>query len=542
MPRAPRDALVVDTLSLRLPDGRPLLEVPRFAVGQERVGLIGPNGSGKSTFLRLVTGALTPAGGRVRRPARIGHVRQRTVATPGATVATVLGLAEQLAALARADAGLATDADLRVIGEDWNARERATEVLGMVGLAHLPFDRPVEAVSGGEATRLAIAAELCANPELLLLDEPTNDLDRESRLAVAQLVQRWTRGLIVATHDRALLAHVDRIVAIEDRTFKSYGGGWAMYQAQRDMERAAALRDAEHADAEAKRARRHAEEVRERQARREASGRRSRETGSQPKLVLNAKRERSEGTSGRLRDTTARLVAAADALRRETARRAAFHEGIAVTLPPCGLAQGTRVVALMDVVAGPAAEAPLLSDVMLEVRGPERVALVGRNGVGKSTLLQVIAGTREPLAGTVHRGVPRHRIAFLDQHATLLGTDGSVWDALAAHHPTLDLTAARGALARFQFRGDAALQPVASLSGGERIRAALACVMAGPEVPQCLLLDEPSNHLDLEHLQGLEAALRSYDGAIVIASHDDALLDAIGVTRRVEVEQWRVGP
>jgi ATPase subunit of ABC transporter with duplicated ATPase domains len=282
--------------------------------------------------------------------------------------------------------------------------------------------------------------------------------------------------------------------------------------------------------------------VRERQTRREASGRRSRDTGSQPKLVLNAKRERSEGTSGRLRDATTRRIAAADARRRETARRAAVHEGIALTLPPCGLAQGTRVVALVDVLAGPSADTPLLAHVALEVRGPERVALVGRNGAGKSTLLQVMAGTRPPLAGTVHRGVPRHRIAALDQHATLLGTDGRVWDVMASRHPTLDLSAARGALARFHFRGDAALQSVTSLSGGERIRAALACVMAGPEVPQCLLLDEPSNHLDLEHLQGLEAALRSYDGAIVIASHDDALLDAIGVTRRVQVEQWRAGP
>jgi ATPase subunit of ABC transporter with duplicated ATPase domains len=539
MSSAARPTLLIDGVSLALPDGRPLLAIPRLAVGNERVGLIGPNGSGKSTLLRLIVGDIVPADGHVARPARVAFARQRAVAALGATVAHGLGLADVLAALARADAGLATTPDLATIGDAWDAPERALAVLDSVGLGHLPLTRAITDISGGEATRLAIAAQMITEPDLLLLDEPTNDLDQPSRRVVESLIGRWTRGLIVATHDRALLQRVDRIVAIERGALRTYGGGWELYHEQREVERAAALRAAANAEAEAQRARRHAQDVRERQARRDAAGRRTRDTGSQPKLVLNAKRERSEGTSGRLNDATARLVSAAEARRREAAVLAQSHEGMTVTLPSCGLAAGTVVIALQDVTAGPTPDVPLLRGVSLTVRGPERVALVGPTGVGKSTLLRLIAGYSTPLSGTVSRGVPLRRVAFLDQHATLLDVGETVLDAFVAQHPQCDINAARAALARFHFRADAALQPVKSLSGGERIRAALACVMAGDDVPQCLVLDEPSNHLDLDHLEGLEAALRAYDGALVVASHDEALLEAIGVTRYEEVGRWR---
>jgi ATPase subunit of ABC transporter with duplicated ATPase domains len=508
-------------------------------MSNERVGLIGANGSGKSTFLRVVAGDLVPASGHVSRPARVGYAPQRAISALGGTVAHGLGVAPIIEALVRADAAIASASDLLTIGDAWDTRERATTALARLGLGHLPLERPIQDVSGGEATRLAIAAQLLAAPDLLLLDEPTNDLDSESRAAVETLVASWPRGLIVVSHDRALLQRVDRIIAIERGTLRSYGGGWDFYREQREIERAAAFREAANAEAGAARARQHAQEVRERQARREAAGRRTRETGSQPKLVLNAKRERSEGTTARLNDTAARLVSAAETRRRDAAILASTHKGIAVTLPSSGLPAGTTVISLDNVAVGPAPGISLLSGVTLAVRGAERVALLGPNGAGKSTLLRLIAGHLAPLGGSIRRGVPTNRIAFLDQHATLLDVGTTVLDAFTTHHPTSSVTQVRSALARFHFRADAALQPVASLSGGERIRAALACVMAGPNVPKCLVLDEPSNHLDLEQLEGLEAALRTYDGAIIVASHDEALLDAIGVSRREDVMRWR---
>lgn len=510
-------SLALDDVRFDLPDGRVLLRVPRLGVDRERVGLIGPNGSGKSTLLRLLAGELAPHAGHVVRPSLVVLARPTVPHPVGTTVGDALG-------------GVGSPA----------AQHAAHRALTALALSHLPLDRPVHDLSGGERVRLSIAAGVSAQPELLLLDEPTNDLDAAGRRAVRALVARWRHGLVIASHDRALLRGVDRIVAIERGVLREYGGGWDEYAAQRAREDEAAEREHGNAAAAAARAKRKAQDVHERQARRDAAGRRSRDTGSQPRLVLNARREQSQATGARLGEMADRAVDDAQARLRAAAQRRLERTALEVEIPASGLAAGTVVVSLDAVSVGPRPHLPLLRDVHLTVRGPERIALTGPNGSGKTTLLHLVAGHLSPQAGAVRRGVPVGRVAFLDQHARLLDAGGTVLDAFAGLHPQLAPEGARAALARFHFRATEALKPVASLSGGERMRAALACVLAGAVVPQLLVLDEPNNHLDLEHLAGLEAALRSYDGAILVSSHDEAFLEAIGVERTESVSRWRL--
>jgi ATPase subunit of ABC transporter with duplicated ATPase domains len=301
----------------------------------------------------------------------------------------------------------------------------------------------------------------------------------------------------------------------------------------------------ESAEAARVRARREAQEVREQQARRDAAGRRSRDTGSQPSLVLNARRERSEGTGARLASAAARQQAEA-AARVQTARaRLAVREPLTVRLPPSALPAGTVVLSAHEMAVDAAPGVPLLEGVTFDLRGAARLALTGGNGAGKSTLLRVLAGYHPIREGRLYRGVPVHQLAWLDQHALLLGGGDTVLAAYRRRHPWHDLATGRGVLAAFGFRGAAAEQSLASLSGGERVRAALACLL-GPSgtdaAPRGLLLDEPTNHLDLESLEVLEVALRSWDGALVVVSHDEAFLEAIGVTTRLPVVHWRTSP
>jgi ATPase subunit of ABC transporter with duplicated ATPase domains len=317
-----------------------------------------------------------------------------------------------------------------------------------------------------------------------------------------------------------------------------------VYRAQWESEQAAASREQESAAAALKRTRRHLRDVQERKQRADARGRRERETGSQPPLVLNAARERSEGTGGRLLETAARLADTAEQRLRAARARVDARAALRADLPPSGLAAGTTVVALSDVAIGPpGASAPLLEHVTFDVVGAERVRIVGPNGAGKSTLLTLLAGQHEALAGRVHRGVSLDRVAFLDQGTTLLGSAPTLEEALLARHHTLSRNAVRAALARFEFRADAAERPVSALSGGERMRAALASVFAnasaGHTPPQLLILDEPTNHLDLESIEALESALRSFDGALVVVSHDDVFAARIGLARTLDVRPWR---
>lgn len=534
--------LAIRELTVRLPDGQLLLHNVSLSLGAERVGLVGPNGSGKSTLLRLLAGQVLQTGALVQRRGTLAWLDQHRLPTPGYTVAHRLGVADVYAALTRCERGTARPDDLITIGDDWHLPERVQLVLAPLGLAYLSLDRADDTLSGGERSRLALAAQLLAKPDLLLLDEPTNDLDAAGRAAVIATLQQWSGGVLVASHDRALLDTMYRIVAIEQHSLRAYGGGYTAYMAQRDAERERAVSAMDQADAALARARQQTQVVRERQAHRDAKGRRDRSTGSQPKTVLNGMRERSQATGARIRETTARAHAEATEQLRVARAEVEQRTPFTPVVPTSNLAAGTRVVSLEQVCIAVAAHAPLLTDVTFTVRGPARVALGGPNGCGKSTLLKAIVGTHRIAAGTLTHGIAGEALVYLDQHALLLDAEGSVLDAYMARHPKASMMAVRQQLAHFGFRADVAHRPVRALSGGERVRAALACVLGvvpGRPMPQCLVLDEPTNHLDLDSQNTLERALQQWDGALLVVSHDRPFLDAIGVTTHYDVTQWR---
>ncbi|HET7551734.1 MAG TPA: ABC-F family ATP-binding cassette domain-containing protein [Gemmatimonadaceae bacterium] len=527
--------IVAERLSYALPDGRALFQELNLSFGRQRTGLVGPNGSGKSTLVRLLAGELTPSSGTVHRAAAVAVLPQDFRPPPDAPLAAVLGVDEQLAALRRMEAGEATLADLELVGDDWDLRERAATVLARFGLVHLSLDRPVGTVSGGEATRVALAGLALGRPDFLLLDEPTNHLDAGSREALYAFVEGWTGGLLCVSHDRALLRRMDRIVELSSLGVRVYGGDYDAYRERRELDDAAASRELDSARAALRLAEREARELRERQARREARGRRERATANMPKILLNSRKARSQATSARVgavieREVEERRERAAAARQRVEERERPRFE-----LPSTGLPAGRTVLALQDVtVRFPGADRPVLDGVSLTIVGPERVAVVGPNGSGKTTLLRVATGRLAPDSGTVRRPSDGET-AWLDQEGVALDPALSVLENFRIFHPRMDATAVRYALALFRFSHEAALQTVGTLSGGQRLRASLACVLGGERPPSLLVLDEPTNHLDLDALEALESALRDYDGALLVVSHDAAFLEAIGVGPRVEL-------
>lgn len=544
--------LAATAVSCLRADGTPLLADVHFALDSERVGLVGPNGSGKSTLLAVLSGAREPDAGQVTRRGRVAVLSQLATPLPtaafgtlctGDTVAQRLGKADVLAALARCAAGEGSAEDVQHIGAEWDLAERLESLLHTFDLGHIRLDRLWSSLSGGEATRMRLAALLLDAPDVLVLDEPTNDLDAAHREAVYLLVRTWPRALVVATHDRQLLDHVDRIEAVEQGTLRRYGGNYAHYRAERALQREAVEREFSSARAAREKVQRAQQAAKERQDRRDAAGRRARARGGQAKILLGMQAERSEGTGARLRGIRQRENDEASARVHEA--QAQLEDAVPLAFPviSSGLAAGTLVFAMYDATlcVGEPAEA-LVSALTFELRGPERVAVLGPNGSGKSTLLRVLAGERAPTqAARVHRGVPVEEVVYLDQQVTVLSRHGSLLQAM--QHMALkrgggmvpEESELRGALARFGFRRDMAFRAADALSGGERMRAALACVLGVPGVPapRLLLLDEPSNHLDLDSLEALESVLRQFDGALVVASHDEQFLENIAVQRRV---------
>ncbi|SFS45065.1 ABC-F family ATP-binding cassette domain-containing protein [Brevundimonas viscosa] len=520
----------LDRVAARTPDGRTLFADLSLAFGRERTGLVGRNGTGKTTLLRLIAGPGHPAEGVVARAGTVAWLEQRREPGSGETVAAALGVAGPLAAIERVLAGQGSEQDLAEA--DWTLETRIQTALADVGLEELQPGRHVATLSGGEQTRLRLAALLLDPPDLLLLDEPTNHMDGDGRARVAEVLGRWPGGVVVASHDRALLRRMDRIVELSGLGAATYGGGYDLYAQRKAAERAAAERSLETAEREVERAGREAQRAVERKARRDRAGRAFATKRSEPKILLGAMKERAEN-SGAREDRLAQRRAEAVALELAEARdRVEQARTLDIPLPPTGLAAGRTVLAVEEAVWTTPQGRRILGPLSLRLTGPERVALVGPNGAGKSTLLKLMAGALHPTQGRVERPAAS---ALLDQEAALLRPGETLMDGYRRLNPEATPNEAHAALARFLFRNAAAQRMVGTLSGGERLRAALACVMTGRRPPQLLILDEPSNHLDLDSVAAVEAALRAWDGALVVVSHDADFLEAIGADRRIEL-------
>jgi ATPase subunit of ABC transporter with duplicated ATPase domains len=517
-------------LGFRTPDGRALFENIDLALGSERTGLVGRNGAGKTTLLKLIAGELAPSEGAVARSGRLGVLAQNLQPPPDAAVADLLGVAADLARLARIAAGEGDEDDLAEA--DWTLEARLEQALAEVGLPGLGLARPAASLSGGEATRVSLARLLVAAPDLILLDEPTNNLDAGARALVAEILRGWRGGAVVVSHDRALLREMDRIVELSSLGARVYGGGYNLYAERRAEERASAVRELDAAERRARQVDREVQAAYERKDRRDAMGRRFAAKGSEPRLMLGAAAERAENSAGRASQLAERQRAEAAEALAQARGKVERLKPIAVDLPSSGLAAGKRVLAFDEVSFAWPGAAPLLTGLSFDMVGPRRLAVTGRNGAGKTTLIKLAVGDLAPTSGTVARGVGT---ALLDQRTAILDEAGTVLDSFRQLNPADSENACRAALARLLFRNDAALKPVGQLSGGERLRAALACVLGGSSPPGLLILDEPTNHLDLDSIAAIEAGLAGYDGALLVVSHDRDFLENIGVEGEIEL-------
>jgi ATPase subunit of ABC transporter with duplicated ATPase domains len=494
------------------------------------LALVGDNGSGKTTLVRLLAGELSPTRGTVTCAGRLALLRQQGIA-PTASIADGLGCGDTLGALGRLLAGDGTADDAERVGDRWGLLDDAERALGELGVAWLAgkLDRPLASLSGGEQVRVRLAGLSLQAADLWILDEPSNHLDRAGRDALLDALTTAPPTLIV-THDDELLERVDTLLELRGGQLHTTRGGLQGFISTRALETAAAERALHDARKEATLAARRAQERREKQDQRDAAGRRRRKAGGVPKIVLNGMKEQAGQTRARTKKLDDDRAAAAKARLEAAHERVSAQIDLSAVIEGAQVPSGKTVAEAIDLCWRPAPDAPpVLDGVSLTLQGAARIALLGGNGSGKSTLLSLLRGARSPASGTLTIGVPR--VAFLDQHLPLPAAGGTVLDNLRAAAPTLPMGAARERLAAFLFWGESVHQDAAVLSGGERLRLSLCCAVAEDErgPPQLLLLDEPTNHLDRRAREGLAAMLRTWPGALVVASHDHRWLQTLAL-------------
>ncbi|WP_442941874.1 ATP-binding cassette domain-containing protein [Nocardia sp. NBC_00416] len=492
-------------------------------LGPGHIGLVGANGAGKSTLLRLIAGDLTPARGSITVTGELGYLRQDLGLAVGRRVDDVLGIAEVRAAVHRIETGTAAASDFEVVGVQWDVEERAVALLGRLGLGYLTrsveqLDRRLDTLSGGETVLLGLIAQLLAEPDVLLLDEPTNNLDRAARTRLYEVVAQFAGTVVVVSHDRELLDRVGGVAELRGGAVRMFGGNYGDYQQIIEQEQEAARAAIRDARSDVRKQSRELVQARIKLDRRQRYGQKMFENKREPKIIMGQRKRAAEVSAGKLRnnhldkvdDAKERLEQAEEMLRDD--------REIRVDLPGTRIYAGQGVIALHDAEL---ANGPVVS---LAIHGPERLAITGCNGAGKTTLLRRIIS--EP---------PRVPWRLLPQRLDIFDESRTVYENVAAGAPHAAPERIRAQLARFLFRGAAADIPAAALSGGERLRAALAMLLLAEPAPGLLILDEPTNNLDLVSLGHLTQALAAFRGALVVVSHDQRFLGDIGVTRQLEL-------
>ncbi|GAA3777231.1 ABC-F family ATP-binding cassette domain-containing protein [Streptomyces chiangmaiensis] len=517
-------SLTCTSLSFSWPDGTSVFDDLQVAFGSGRTGLVGVNGSGKSTLLKLIAGELVPSSGTVRVTGEVGLLPQNITLDTSLRVDEALGIAATRRALHAIEAGDASEQHFTAIGDDWDVEERAEAMLGELGLGHIGLDRTIGEVSGGESVLLRLAALLLRRPDVLLLDEPTNNLDLYARRRLYAAVEAWPGAMVVVSHDRELLDLVDQIADLRSGEVTWFGGNFSAYEEALAVEQEAAERTVRAAEADFRRQKRELTDAQVKLARRKRYGQKMWDQKREPKIVMGARKRAAQESAGKHRIMHEERLAEARERLDEAVEAVRDDDEIRIDLPYTAVPPGRSVLTLRDL------ELPYGARVegTFELRGPERIALVGRNGAGKTTLLRTIAGELEPLAGEATAHVP---LRFLPQRLDVLDDALTVAENVARFAPGAGNNRIRARLARFLFRGARADQPAGTLSGGERFRAALAALMLAEPAPQLLMLDEPTNNLDMASVRQLTTALESYEGALIVAGHDMPFLESIGITR-----------
>ena len=540
MSTTPHPSVVLTGVSFAWPDGTAVLDGITAAFGSGRTGLVGPNGTGKSTLLRLVVGELAPTRGTVAVEGHVGYLPQHLVLRTGASVADLLGVRAKVDALRAIESGDVDPRHFDTLGDDWDVDARARAALDEIGLRTIGLDRPVGALSGGETVLGALTGLRLRGDEVVLLDEPTNNLDREARSALYDAVRSWRGALVVVSHDVALLDLMDDTAELRSGSLTVFGGGYTAYREQVEQEQVAAEQALRTAEQKVRTEQRQRAEAQTRIARRQRYARTDFENKRMPKIAMNLRRSAAQVSAGRLRGEADERLAAAQHDAEQQAERVRRETHIRIDLADPGVPAGRRLAELRDE-----------RGTSIVLQGPERLALTGRNGVGKTRLLETLVGNREAdeeadegPSGTPRSARPRawavartDRVGYLPQRLDHLDDGASILDTVREAAPRTPPGEVRANLARFLFRTDAVHRRVGDLSGGERFRVALARLLLADPPVQLLVLDEPTNNLDLASVDALVSALEGYRGGLLVVSHDDAFLDRLCIGTRVELEE-----
>lgn len=528
--------ILLQNISFGFPGGNLLFNHINLTIqSHTKSALVGSNGMGKSTLLKIIAGEIQPLNGNINIQGDIFYVPQMFGNFNHFTIAECLKIDRKLQALHKITNGDVDEMYFETLNDDWDIEERCQHALEHWGLDNFELTQKLEGLSGGQKTKVFLAGIQINQPDIIILDEPTNHLDREGRKLLYDLIDKTDATVVIVSHDRTLLNLVDIIFELSNQGIAAYGGNYDFYAEQKEVEEEALHNDIHSKERALKKAKEKERETLERKQKLDARGKGKQEKSGVARIMMNTLRNNAEKNSSKLKGVHAEKISGISGDLRDLRSSLKNSDQMKVNFNDSNLHSGKILVTAEEVNFTYGKEKLWKENISLEVRSGDRISVKGSNGSGKTTLIKLLLGKFEPSEGKINK--TEFNSIYIDQEYSLIDNDSTLYDFVQTFNDNaMQESEVKTLLSRFLFWKDTWDKKCGMLSGGERLRLLLCGLSISNKAPDVIILDEPTNNLDLQNVEILTNSIKDYHGTLLVISHDEVFLEEIGMDRELILE------
>lgn len=528
--------ILLQNISFGFPGGNLLFNHTNLTIqSHTKSALVGNNGMGKSTLLKIIAGEIHPLSGNISLQGEVFYVPQMFGNFNHFTIAECLKIDQKLHALEKITGGEVDEIYFETLNDDWDIEERCRHALELWGLGDFELTRKLEGLSGGQKTKVFLAGIQINQPEMIILDEPTNHLDMEGRKLLYDLIDKTDATVVIVSHDRTLLNLVDTIFELSNQGIAAYGGNYDFYAEQKEVEEEALHNDIHAKERALKKAKEKERETLERKQKLDARGKGKQEKSGVARIMMNTLRNNAEKNSSKLQSVHMEKISGISHELRDLRSSVRNSDQMKVNFNDSNLHSGKILITAENINFSYGEQKLWKENLSLEIRSGDRISIKGGNGSGKTTLIKLLLGKTEPSEGQINRS--GFNSIYIDQEYSLIDNDSTLYDFVQTFNDSaMQESEVKTLLSRFLFGKDTWDKKCGMLSGGERLRLLLCGLSISNKAPDMIVLDEPTNNLDLQNVDILTRSIKDYHGTLLVISHDEIFLEEIAVDRELALD------